>query len=75
MFLWIMFLGLAVLGIILLIVSNIMYFKRTKDQQLSRFWLGKELLTQNEYVMNRGGFVLTLVSIVVMCLLPIFFAQ
>lgn len=75
MFLWIIFLGLAVLGIILLIISNIMYFIRTKDQQLSRFWLGKELLTRNEYVMNRGGFILTLVSMVVMCLLAIFFDQ
>jgi hypothetical protein len=39
MFLWILFLVLAVRGAALLIVSNFMHFKRTQDRQLSRFRL------------------------------------
>ncbi len=56
--------GVAIVGIILLGVSNLMYFNRTKNKPFQRFWLGKELLTTNEYILNRGGFALSIVGIV-----------
>ena len=52
--------ALAVIGILLLITSNVMYYKRTKDKgYIKRFWLKKEILTKNEYILNRVGFSLS----------------
>jgi hypothetical protein len=58
---------LAIIGLILLIVSNVMYFQRTKDKEVSKkFWLGKDILTRNEYLANRIGFGLAVIGIVLM---------
>ncbi len=43
-------------GITLLIASNVMYYRRTRDPAYgSRFWLGRDVLTRREYLMNRWG--------------------
>ena len=58
---------LAIIGLILLIISNVMYFQRTKDkEELKKFWLAKDVLTRNEYLANRIGFGLTVIGIVLM---------
>ena len=58
---------LAIIGLILLIISNVMYFQRTKDkEELKKFWLAKNVLTRNEYLANRIGFGLTVIGIVLM---------
>lgn len=55
---------MAVIGIVLVAVSLVLYQGRTRDKKiLTRFWLGKDLLTKREYVLNRVGFVLWLVAI------------
>jgi hypothetical protein len=52
--------ALGVIGVALLITSNIMYYIRTRDKNyIKRFWLKKEILTKNEHILNRVGFVLT----------------
>jgi hypothetical protein len=57
-------LGALVMGLGLLVVSNVMYFSRTNDKLFKRFWPGKEILTRNEYLLNRGGFWLAIAAIV-----------
>jgi cbb3-type cytochrome oxidase subunit 1 len=57
---------LAFTGLVLVGFSNILYFKRTKAKPLQRFWLGKELLTRNEYILNRLGFWMAVTGIVAM---------
>ncbi len=64
-------LGIAIIGLILLIVSNAMYGTRTKGNTLTRFWLGKDILTKNEYILNRTGFGLALLGIISMFALRI----
>ena len=67
-------LATTVLGLVLLIISNKMYFTRTKDKQVwKRFWFSRDMLTKNEYVVNRLGFGLTVISILLLFSLePIF---
>lgn len=61
--------AVAAVGLVSLGVSNAMYFARTHDQDfLRRFWLGREILTQSEYILNRVGFALALGGIFWMCL-------
>ena len=56
---------LAIIGVILVIISNVMYFQRTKDrEELKKFWLAKDVLTRNEYLANRIGFGLAVIGIV-----------
>ena len=63
---------LAIIGLILLIISNVMYFQRTKDkEELKKFWLAKDVLTRNEYLANRIGFGLTVIGIVLMYTEPL----
>lgn len=58
---------LAIFGIVLLLISIVIYYIRTKDEKLwQRFWLGKELLTKNEYILNRGEFWLAIIGIILM---------
>ncbi len=54
----------SVVGLAFVIISNIMYFKRTRD--IKWLWLGKHLLTAPEYVVNRFGLALTLAGQVVL---------
>ena len=54
----------SVVGLVLLITSNILYFRRTRDVQW--FWLARHLLTAPEYVLNRFGFALTTAGQVVL---------
>ena len=63
---------LAIIGLILLIISNVMYFQRTKDkEELKKFWLAKDVLTRNEYLANRIGFGLAVMGIVLMYTEPL----
>jgi hypothetical protein len=62
-------LAVFALGIVTLIRSNVRYYARTKDPKLTRFWLGKDLLSRDEYVANRLGFLLVLVAIALTCVL------
>jgi uncharacterized protein YjeT (DUF2065 family) len=59
----------AFLGLVFLIVSNIMYFRRTHD--IKWFWLAKHLLTAPEYILNRFGFALTVAGLVALLALLI----
>ena len=40
-----------------------MYFSRTNDKPFFRFWLGKDLLSTNELLVNRIGFGFTIAGI------------
>jgi len=52
--------ALGFFGFILLVISNAMYYKRTKDKNyLKRLWLTKDMLSKNEYIINKTGFVLS----------------
>jgi hypothetical protein len=52
------FIGFAI-GLALLLLSNLMYVRRTHDQDyLKRVWLAKRMLTDQEYLLNRAGFVI-----------------
>jgi len=57
---------LAILGLILLAVSNFMYFTRTKDAKFQQFWLSKEALTPTEYWLNRGGLGFCILGLLLM---------
>ena len=51
---------LFIIGLILLIVSNVMYYRRTRDKDyIKKFWLSKSILTKSEYYLNRVGFAFT----------------
>jgi len=46
-------------GALMLCVSNVQYYRRTRDPKFwTRFWLGRDLLTRREYVLNRAGLAL-----------------
>ncbi len=63
-------LGVGVVGLALIVVSIVMYYVRTRDEQLfQRFWLGKDLLSDLEYWMNRIGFGLSIAAIIWLLLL------
>ena len=50
-------------GALMLCVSNVQYYRRTRDPKFwTRFWLGRDLLTRREYVLNRAGLALVVVS-------------
>jgi hypothetical protein len=56
--------AMIVIGFGLLSASLVLYQTRTHDKEfLTRFWLGKSLLTAREYALNRVGFVICLVAI------------
>ena len=56
--------AMIVIGFGLLSASLVLYQTRTHDKEfLTRFWLGKRLLTAREYVLNRVGFVICLIAI------------
>jgi len=51
--------GLA--GIAMLVVSNVMYVRRTRTSPFNGpFWLRRTVLTPREYLLNRLGFGLAL---------------
>lgn len=57
-----LYIGVAIgsIGMVLLVASNAMYYMRTKDKiNIKRIWLSKDILSKNEYILNRTGFVLT----------------
>lgn len=56
--------AIVILGILMGIISNVMYFVRTGDKPFQRFWLGKELLTKPEYILNRVGFTFAVGGII-----------
>ena len=60
-------LGLAnmVLGITLLIVSNVKYYRRTGENSFKWLWIGRSMMTRQERFMNRLGVMLTLLGLVV----------
>ncbi len=60
-------LGLAnmVLGIALLIVSNLRYYRRTGDNCFRWLWIEREKMTPQELLLNRLGVAMTLVGLVV----------
>ncbi len=59
--------GIATIGFILLVISLVMYYSRTKDEKFGkRFWLKKDLLSKKEYALNRSGFWLAILGIVLM---------
>ncbi len=64
----------GVIGITLLIISNVSYFRRMHDQAFGggRFWLRADVLTRREYLMNRSGFGLTVAAIIAMLSAPLF---
>ena len=65
---------IAAIGVALLCVSLVMYQTRTHDEKfLTRFWLGRRLLTSREYVLNRVGFTLA-VSVIVIRIARLAFA-
>jgi hypothetical protein len=49
-----------------LLVSNVLYFNRTKAKPGRRFWLAREVLTPREYALNRAGFSLAIAALVLM---------
>lgn len=49
----------------LLVASLVLYQTRTHDEKFwTRLWLGRGLLTRQEYRLNRLGFLLWLIAIV-----------
>ncbi len=59
----------SVVGLVFLITSNVLYFRRTRD--VKWFWIGKHQLSAPEYVLNRFGFALTAAGQVVLWTLVI----
>jgi hypothetical protein len=65
---------ISAIGVVLLIASNFVYYNRTKDPHYDRrFWLGKDLLTSGEYLLNRLGFWLAIAGIALMILFGVAF--
>jgi hypothetical protein len=64
----------GVVGVTLLIISNVSYFRRTRDQSFwgGRFWLRADVLTRRECLMNRAGFGLAVAGLVGMLSAPLF---
>lgn len=66
-------LTIGIAGLIMSFVSFVLYYARTKDKTMfTRFWLGKDILSKNEYLLNRIGFGLSIVGIVWLLLLRFF---
>ncbi len=59
----------SVVGLVFLVTSNVLYFRRTRD--VKWFWIGKHQLSAPEYVLNRFGFALTAAGQVVLWTLVI----
>ena len=61
------FLGLAnmVLGITLLLVSNVKYYRRTGENSFKWLWIARSMMTRQELFMNRLGVMLTLLGLAV----------
>ena len=52
------------IGITMLIISLLLYIKRTKDKSiLIKFWAQKEDLVKPELIINRVGLSITLIGI------------
>ena len=59
---------LAVIGIGLVAASLVLYQTRTRDSKFfMRLWLGRDLLNEREYRLNRVGFALWLLAILMAC--------
>jgi hypothetical protein len=57
---------MVIIGLPLLLLSNVMYYKRTQDKGImSRFWLSRNILSRNEYILNRIGFFLVLIALLI----------
>ena len=66
----------AVGGIVLLVVSNVIYARRTQDPELrTRFWLPKARLTPREYILNRLGFALAVATLPLLALVGVLLAS
>jgi hypothetical protein len=64
---------LSLVGLVLLAVSIVMYAVRTRDKTvLWKVWLGKDLLSRSEYLLNRAGLGLAVGGIVLLVLLRLF---
>jgi len=59
----------AIVGVILIFISNFMYFARSKEKPFRKFWLEKEVLSKSEYLLNRTGFYIALASIALLLVL------
>ena len=52
---------MVIIGLPLLLLSNVMYYKRTQDKGImSRFWLSRNILSRNEYILNSSKHCLDL---------------
>ena len=52
-------------GIVLTSATNVMYYRRTRDRQIwRRVWLRRDVLTRSEYLLNRIGFWIMVVSVI-----------
>jgi hypothetical protein len=55
-----------VIGGGLLFASLVLYQTRTHDEKFfTRFWLSKHMLTSREYALNRTGFLISLIVILI----------
>jgi hypothetical protein len=58
---------MAFVGWAIFIASEIRYVRRTRDRKVRRrIWLSREILTEQEYLMNRVGLVVALLGLVLM---------
>lgn len=60
-------LGLANLmfGVLLLILSNVRYCKRTRQSSFKWFWIGDVRMTRQERFINRLGIALTGIGLII----------
>jgi hypothetical protein len=55
---------LALGGLLLIVVSNTIYYRRTEDEDVwQRFWLGRGQLSTLEFILNRLGFLAAIASL------------
>ena len=55
---------ISAVGLLMLIVSLILYVKRTKDTRaLIEFWAKKEKLINSELIINRAGLIIVLIGV------------
>ena len=55
---------ISCIGITMLIISLLLYIKRTKDKSIiTKFWAQKKDLVKSELIINRVGLSITLIGI------------
>ena len=55
---------ISAVGLFMLIISLILYVKRTKDTRaLIQFWAKKEKLINSELIINRVGLIIVLIGV------------